>query len=1220
MYKRRSKSKTSVPQVSDTSSNYKENKSLHNVQHENGNEEPSSPVMFEEETSKKEVKNSQKVKSAKRLSYLEEITRFSGMIIHKKDTPNQLETDQCLFIQKVNTFLTKNDANLKRNVSILMDDLKGYCQKLHCFKNSLSPTATVEGCDVTRGNYQDSLMRLFLQVDALYQPISYFLVDKMAELTASEDQSSEGISWVRLIVQALKYLDNPSSDCKLGEKLLDIMLVSSDCQVQIEIINSLPAIISDEEHSSCALELSKLVTNEKLLGVSLEALSQLTFDADIQIDVQETLIKSLRRIPCDFYPVIVKFLLSTCTADHVDEVLNGLRTDLILKDVDASIQIIIFRAIQDCLLAVRFLSTSWLKNISNIKNSEAYRPIDFIVCIIIHSISTDEAKRRAIVSLMRNKIRDKIIKRKLLIETFGSFTQVILQYFQPLMRIGSMLLKSPDVLVVDIAGVIYSGLFEYVEDYYCKLIVNELLVCIGSTGSSSGLSLSAFRILNKIALKHPNKIKRLSQLLIVLLNKLNELSLQEARQLMDMLCSIAYSAESEDNLFSSDCEVLKDELNMLVQKQFSSLQNSVVGCGVIGIIMLIKHIATVPENSSYSNEPIDGSVEEVTLTASAKKALPLFEMLLSHRSRNSGGFNSNVVGCQDSADILRLALNQLSFMITNCSNFDQTLNHYMASFVRNKLKEMYLVTYSSNTSFSDLDPDLPMKVLFCLNEGLKSNDAVNLGPLALSELGNMKKHMSSGIWPLTCLNPTLRLLGALERHDITEMDVLLGCGLVLPDTNIFNPSNFIHLMPKQQHVALNCLFHAINWFYELLNCFTITVKQKKGQKVLMRLRLVVWLMDQLSYCLPLTMEYTPPICYYQCSLNKIPADKRTSGKGKRKKKTQKKRSGKKAKKSKQSKDTQKNDHQGDESDKEEEEDAVEEEEDEDDNDDEEGDDKGNDKNRKADLSIYSNYFRELDINVWLFLTQNLVFTPTPIQDGKVTDEMGPSELLFILDDFVKKIEHKLPSSIKKLTSLKLNSSNHSARFESIDTLEEEIIVKNIVSLLGNICIYFERTLEYTRNLIRESDEIYDSSSLFVPGSKEIKQCQNKIICIFSILFAWHGFKDNSNTKLFMDGLQKMAIKICLKKYKTPNKVAMITDICSSLAECAPKVLDIRTATSLVLVMKTLVEHIDESGTSIKPLISTTCLKFLSRPWFDLDGAKEQGSAYNKLLQILLQNY
>lgn len=55
----------------------------------------------------------------------------------------------------------------------------------------------------------------------------------------------------------------------------------------------------------------------------------------------------------------------------------------------------------------------------------------------------------------------------------------------------------------------------------------------------------------------------------MLLNKVNELQLNEIRQLMDILCRIAYCNVKEDEEVN-DCAVLQDEINMLVQKELAS--------------------------------------------------------------------------------------------------------------------------------------------------------------------------------------------------------------------------------------------------------------------------------------------------------------------------------------------------------------------------------------------------------------------------------------------------------------------------------------------------------------------------------------------------------------------------------------------------------------------------------------------------------------------------
>lgn len=78
---------------------------------------------------------------------------------------------------------------------------------------------------------------------------------------------------------------------------------------------------------------------------------------------------------------------------------------------------------------------------------------------------------------------------------------------------------------------------------------------------------------------------------------------------------------------------------------------------------------------------------------------------------------------------------------------------------------------------------------------------------------------------------------------------------------------------------------------------------------------------------------------------------------------------------------------------------------------------------------------------------------------------------------------------------------------------------------------------------------------------------------------------NVGFQMLSDGLQKMATKISLTKYKTPNKITMVKDICNSLSKCAEKVLDIETAAAIVTLMKTLSEFVDNDVTVVKSVIS-----------------------------------
>lgn len=74
-----------------------------------------------------------------------------------------------------------------------------------------------------------------------------------------------------------------------------------------------------------------------------------------------------------------------------------------------------------------------------------------------------------------------------------------------------------------------------------------------------------------------------------------------------------------------------------------------------------------------------------------------------------------------------------------------------------------------------------------------------------------------------------RLVRGLEREDLSEIDALLGCPLVMPSRKTID--EFDMLSPEQQIVVVDSLFHAVNWFREVINCFSYLIKQNDGHKV-----------------------------------------------------------------------------------------------------------------------------------------------------------------------------------------------------------------------------------------------------------------------------------------------------------------------------------------------------------------------------------------------------
>lgn len=120
---------------------------------------------------------------------------------------------------------------------------------------------------------------------------------------------------------------------------------------------------------------------------------------------------------------------------------------------------------------------------------------------------------------------------------------------------------------------------------------------------------------------------------------------------------------------------------------------------------------------------------------------------------------------------------------------------------------------------------------FCLDKDLDEIIAVNLCPKVIDEI----KKVDNAIMGLqsccsNALTSMFRLVRGLEREDLSEIDALLGCAIVMPTRKTID--DFEMLSPEQQIIIVNTLFHAVNWFREVINCFSYLIKQKNGSKVL----------------------------------------------------------------------------------------------------------------------------------------------------------------------------------------------------------------------------------------------------------------------------------------------------------------------------------------------------------------------------------------------------
>uniref|UniRef100_A0A0A9Z4Z6 Fanconi anemia group D2 protein n=2 Tax=Lygus hesperus TaxID=30085 RepID=A0A0A9Z4Z6_LYGHE len=783
------------------------------------------------------------------LNFMEEILHKSGFDLGDGSEPNVLRKDQSVFIREVSRAL--KSGNLSRNVEDFMRFLKKHIDKKPCFKTALSQTRTDSNTEVSHGEMQESLLRLLLTVDLLQPPLVDLLLDKLAEFILPDldsNQPDDRIMWVRLIIRSMRYLNKVVDPSKITKSLFDVIHSAPDVMIQTEIVTSIPDITSDEQCADVAQELIDLMKEEpKLSPAVITALSNIGLEGDVLYQVQMSLIKTLRNAPVDQIPAFVKFIINGVDSAHIDEIINGLRSELVLCQVGesassqiatasnksdvSSVLVLTFEGIRDAVLMSKKLASSWLKNIGKLKPNKTQKPVDIIMLLIIYA-SSDQTKKKGVEAVFKSKIKDGTFKETLVDETVEALGEILKTYFNELLKLLSILLNAPDGSVSKFASYFLNECFLKMESLYCRMIILELLE---SVRLDSKHTKNVLELPHTLTSKFPAKVANYVTLIMLLLDSLPDMKVLEVRQLMDIICSVAWGSQNDSSL---DMSSLQDEIIMIVQKQLRCPDSKVFRNGVVCALMVIKHLTCKSEEESNDTPLSEIDQDSLVLNNRSEKAFSFLELIIQ--------------GSRSNPEVHVLTYDQLAYVIMNSENMDKSFMKKVSQIMQATLQNHYII---ASSDFAAKDEGLDEKLQFCLDNDLADPIVLNLCDAVVSET---KRSHSFRDHRTVALPALIRVIRSLELADLTEIDALLGCAIAMPCPNIY--TKFSTQDPYIQKIALDCLFHACNWFRETINSFVYMVKEGSPDKIIMRIRGVVYLQTLISRCLSQTAGYSPPSC------------------------------------------------------------------------------------------------------------------------------------------------------------------------------------------------------------------------------------------------------------------------------------------------------------------------------------------------------------------------
>uniref|UniRef100_A0AAY5EW06 FA complementation group D2 n=1 Tax=Electrophorus electricus TaxID=8005 RepID=A0AAY5EW06_ELEEL len=1119
-----------------------------------------------------------------------QILRESGVILKHGNMSNEIAVDQVVFQKRLQHHLRKNP----RYPSIIKEFISGlesHIEDPERFRNCLLPSLPRSAGKGETSSFQESLVRLLLGVEMLQTPVLNTLFEKLPEFMF-EGVGEGGLNIPHLIITQLKWLDRVV-DCKdLGCKLMQLVAVAP-VEVQRDIITSLPEILEDSQHGHMARELNALLQENTQLTVPiLDALSSLNLSSALLAEVRGAVMTTVSAVQLEDLPVVVKFILHSISASDSSEVVCDLHKKLNLEQCMLSSVLqasqshekskssysvsscsskdsvaLVLEVIKSAVRFQKTISEAWLKAVENVHETEDHKVLDVLVLLILHSTNANQSRRGA-EQLLKVKVRRGLIQEALLSRTFRDYAQVIRGYFPSILALAQSLLRSPDCCVVPFGGHMYKLAFTAFDSYCQQEVVGSLVthVCSGVSGEAG----VALELLCELVSQKPTEMAQYAVFVKGILDYMEKLNPQQIRQLFHLLSSLAFRHDQH-------VSHIQDDMHIVVRKQLSSTVPKYKRIGIIGAVMMVGIMAAPRYRVSQG-----GTLPKDT----HRQVMPLLELVRS---------------CSEvSAEATALYYDELANLLQTFP-LDPLVQAWIGKSVLEEFQEDFVVDLGAEIAGSF---PFPASVMYNLDdEESQGGIAINLLPLQTQDVPRRAdgthlfippRHVS----PL-CLSSFFRLLRLCEEKqhqgDLEEIDALLGCPLILTDMEVVEKMDSLSKAEREFFCSL--LFYTINWFREVVNAFCKQTDPEMKMKVVTRLQNITYLQTLLETCLAASPGFIPPLANFDCESPEVLATTSSTAPAK---KANRKSVGKKRKAS---------DSKNSSTDSSQLEEATLPNESQQDHPEKE-------KGTKAAVSVssYRPFFRELDMEALGVLQCGLLSRSVLDTElhSKVREEvqLGPAELLFLLEDMWHKLKFSLASTpAKKAPFLKVKA-DRAVGFSRLQQKSSKDVATFCVQLLPTLCTHLENCHNHFQTLITEKQGVVDALGVDVKEQQLMCSAYQLLLQVLDTTFSWSGFSQPEQRALLRRALGVLASR--LKEEDTDLSMEQF------IKHSSEYLLNLRSTVPSLSAALSLTQLIITLGQCGGPSPGSAYLELFK--WVTVSGAKDRGNKHNDALHSLLCLY
>ncbi|KAF0713422.1 Aste57867_4359 [Aphanomyces stellatus] len=442
---------------------------------------------------------------------------------------------------------------------------------------------------LTSFDEKDSFMRILLRQESIQTPLITQLLALLHVIAARIDQEAAMIGdkstmtptgMCSLILRHIRWIECIYEPSELVEVLINTV-TSYPMFLQKDIIHIMPELVTDDQFQSAVDMLLDIVRSESELVVpAIDALSNFNMPIEVSDNVTDAIIERLVSSPLGDMPALVRFLVQTATADNANLILNELREKLsecIFKHAASSADetILLQQFVQGMSFRADLLAV-FLKLVG--KPKAKHHLLDIWALIGFHSLAPVQAKAETI---FLKKVTNGSFNKEMLHDAIAAHLGGLRPYVKSLIHLSGALLQASDLHARHMGQFVFEILFgeiskasDYMYDHQSQIVSN----LIGYAMSTSTASVDgALDTLLALAKQSARELDKFLPMFKQLLDSIENYDVEQSRHVYQLLCRVGGSSDPD--------------IAITVRKQLYHQDNHYRKLGLLGAICCIEEDA-----------------------------------------------------------------------------------------------------------------------------------------------------------------------------------------------------------------------------------------------------------------------------------------------------------------------------------------------------------------------------------------------------------------------------------------------------------------------------------------------------------------------------------------------------------------------------------------------------------------------------------------------------